>query len=128
MVNEEEEETYYHGTQLHYDDKFTHGLEGEVGHTPMGKNVDPSTDVSRHHKKTVTPIVRLQRTWGASLYQQTSFTVMESIPKLKKIIKPRKKVVDCPEKTNEDIVNENISNISKHILLDSLYAASTLGF
>ncbi|CAH1427562.1 unnamed protein product [Lactuca virosa] len=28
MVNEEEEETYYHGPQLDYDDTSTHGLEG----------------------------------------------------------------------------------------------------
>ncbi|CAH1416160.1 unnamed protein product [Lactuca virosa] len=51
MVNEKEEETYYHGTQLHYDDTFTHGLEGEVGHTPTGKNVESSSDVGQHHKK-----------------------------------------------------------------------------
>ncbi|CAI9264708.1 unnamed protein product [Lactuca saligna] len=30
MVNEEEEETYYHGIQLHYDDTSTHGLEGDA--------------------------------------------------------------------------------------------------
>ncbi|CAH1421512.1 unnamed protein product [Lactuca virosa] len=51
MVNEEEEETYYHGTQLHYDDSFTHGMEGKVGRTPTGKNVEPSPDVGQHDKK-----------------------------------------------------------------------------
>ncbi|CAH1423022.1 unnamed protein product [Lactuca virosa] len=76
MVNEEEEETYYHGTELHYDDTFTHDLEGEVGHTPTGQYVEQSPDVGQHHKKTVTPIVRPQRMRGLSRYQRTSFKVV----------------------------------------------------
>ncbi|CAH1453067.1 unnamed protein product [Lactuca virosa] len=66
MVNEEEEETDYHGTQLDYDDISTHGLEGEVGRTPT--NVEPSPDMGEHQKKTVTPIVRPQRKRGVPWY------------------------------------------------------------
>ena len=49
MVNEEEEETYYHGTQLQYDDTSTHGLEGEFGRTPT--HVETSPNVGENHKK-----------------------------------------------------------------------------
>ncbi|CAH1413220.1 unnamed protein product [Lactuca virosa] len=105
MVNEEEEETYYHGTQLEYDDTSTPGLKRDVGRTPM--HVEPSPDVGEHHKKTVTPI-------------------MQSTPKLKKITKPRKKGVKSPEKAKEDIVNEQSNYVSNHLLLDSLYAASSI--
>ncbi|CAH1436605.1 unnamed protein product [Lactuca virosa] len=89
MVNEEEEEPFYHGTHLDYDDISTHGLEGEVARTPM--HVEPSPDVGEHHKKTVTPIVRLQRKRGVAWYQRTPFTVMQSTPKLKKITKTKRK-------------------------------------
>ncbi|CAH1453647.1 unnamed protein product [Lactuca virosa] len=127
MVNEEEEETFYHGTQLDYADISTHGLEGEVGRTPT--HIEPSPDVGEHHKKTVTPIVRPQRKRGVAWYQQTPFTVMQSTPKLKKIIKTRKKkAVKSPEKANEDIVNEERNDVSNHLLLDSLHATSTLSF
>ncbi|CAH1420547.1 unnamed protein product [Lactuca virosa] len=51
MVNEDEEETHYHGTGMNYDDTFMHGLEGEFGPTTMGKYVEPLPDVVQHHKK-----------------------------------------------------------------------------
>ena len=60
MVNEEEEETYYHGTGINYDDTFMHSLDGEFGPATTGQYVKPSLEVVQHHKKTVTPIVRLQ--------------------------------------------------------------------
>ncbi|CAH1412957.1 unnamed protein product [Lactuca virosa] len=54
---------------------------------------------------------------------------MQSTPKLKKITKAKKKkVVKSPEKANEDIVNEESNDVSNHLLLDSLEAASTLTF
>ncbi|CAH1427258.1 unnamed protein product [Lactuca virosa] len=92
MINEEEEETYYHGTQLNYDDIGSHGLEGEVGHTPT--HVEPSLDVGEHHTKIVTPIIRPQRKRGVPWYQRTPLTVMQSTPKVKKITKTRKKITD----------------------------------
>ncbi|CAH1413528.1 unnamed protein product [Lactuca virosa] len=39
-----------------------------------------------------------------------------------------KKAVESPEKENEDIVNEESNDVSNHLLLDNLYAASLLGF
>ncbi|CAI9303008.1 unnamed protein product [Lactuca saligna] len=38
-----------------------------------------------------------------------------------------KKGVEIPEKANEDIVNEQSNDVSNHLLVDSLYAASMLG-
>ncbi|CAH1428135.1 unnamed protein product [Lactuca virosa] len=55
--------------------------------------------------------------------------MMQSAPKLKKISKTRKKkIVESPEKANEDIVNAETSDVSNHLLLDSIYAASTMSF
>ncbi|CAI9278745.1 unnamed protein product [Lactuca saligna] len=51
MVNKEEEETYYHGTEWHYDDTFTHGFGGGSWAYTYGQNVEPSLDVGQHHKK-----------------------------------------------------------------------------
>ncbi|CAH1428399.1 unnamed protein product [Lactuca virosa] len=115
MINEEEEEKYYHDTHLHYDDIGTHGLEGEFGPTPT--NVEPSSDVGEHHTKEMTPIVRPQRNRGVPWYQRTP-----------KSPKQRKKVVESPEKANEDIVDKESNDVSNHLLLDSLEAASTLRF
>ncbi|CAH1445919.1 unnamed protein product [Lactuca virosa] len=127
MINEEEEEKYYHHTHFNYDDIGTHGLEGEFGSTPT--HVEPSSDVGEHHTKEMTPIVRPQRKRGVPWYQRTPFTVMQSTPKLKKITKAKKKkVVKSPEKANEDIVNEESNDVSNHLLLDSVEAASTLTF
>ncbi|CAH1414963.1 unnamed protein product [Lactuca virosa] len=39
-----------------------------------------------------------------------------------------KKAVLSPEKANEDIVNEESNDVSNHLLLDSVYVASTLSF
>ncbi|CAI9265690.1 unnamed protein product [Lactuca saligna] len=110
----------------YYGDISTHGLEGEVGRTPT--HVEPSPNVGGHHKKAVTPIVRPQRKRSVAWYQRTSFTVMQSTPKLKKITKTREKAVESPEKANEDIVNEKSNDVSNHLLLDSLHVSSTLGF
>ncbi|CAH1442010.1 unnamed protein product [Lactuca virosa] len=74
MINEEEEEKYYHDTHFDYDDIGTHGLEGEFGPTPT--HVDPSSDVGEHHTKEMTPIVRPQRKMGVPWYQRTPFTVV----------------------------------------------------
>ncbi|CAI9265689.1 unnamed protein product [Lactuca saligna] len=103
----------------YYGDISTHGLEGEVGRTPT--HVEPSPNVGGHHKKAVTPIVRPQRKRSVAWYQRTSFTVMQSTPKLKKITKTREKAVESPEKANEDIVNEKSNDVSNHLLLDSLH-------
>ncbi|CAH1418006.1 unnamed protein product [Lactuca virosa] len=122
MINEDEEEAYYHGTQFEYG-----GLEGEVGRTPT--HGESSSDVGEHHLKTVTPIGRPQRKRVVAWYQRTPFTVMQSTPKVKKISKTRKKkIVESPEKANEDIVNAETSDVSNHLLLDSIYAASTMSF
>ncbi|CAH1448363.1 unnamed protein product [Lactuca virosa] len=122
MINEEEEDTHFD-----YDNIGSHGLEGEFESTPT--HVEPSLDVGEHHTKEMTPIVRPQRKRGVPWYQRTPFTVMQSTPKLKKITKAKKKkVVKSPEKANEDIVNEESNDVSNHLLLDSVEAASTLTF
>ncbi|CAI9288282.1 unnamed protein product [Lactuca saligna] len=59
---EEEEETYYHGTQLNHDDLGSHGLEGEIRYTPT--HVELSLDVGEHHTKTMTLIGRPHRKRG----------------------------------------------------------------
>ncbi|CAH1418129.1 unnamed protein product [Lactuca virosa] len=120
MVNEEDEETYYHGTQLHYDDTFTYGMEGEVGRTPTGKNVEPSPDVGQHDKKQC--LLLLGRNERGVLHDPIHTKIEENHQT------KEKKAVECLEKANEDIVNEESNDVSNHLLLDNLYAASTLGF
>nr|KAJ0190688.1 hypothetical protein LSAT_V11C800453850 [Lactuca sativa] len=127
MINEEEEEKYQHHTYFDYDYIGTHGLEGEFGPTPT--HVEQSSDVGEDHTKEMTPIGRPQRKRGVPWFQRTPFTVLQSTPKVKKIIIPKKKkVVKSPEKPNEDIVNEESNDVSNHLLLDSVEAASTLSF
>ncbi|CAH1414874.1 unnamed protein product [Lactuca virosa] len=103
MINEDEEEAYYHGTQFKYG-----GLEEEVGRTPT--HGEPSSDLGEHHSKTVTPIDAID-------------TKSEKISKTRK-----KKIVESPEKVNEDIVNAETSDVSNYLLLDSIYATSTMSF
>nr|KAJ0210275.1 hypothetical protein LSAT_V11C400222770 [Lactuca sativa] len=127
MINEEEEEKYQHHTYFDYDDIGTHGLEGDFEPTPT--HVDQSSNVGEDHTKEMTPIGRSQRKRGVPWFQRTPFTVLQSTPKVKKITKPKKKkVVKSPEKPNEDIVNEESNDVSNHLLIDSVEAASTLSF
>ncbi|CAH1417733.1 unnamed protein product [Lactuca virosa] len=76
MINEEEEEKYYHDTHFDYDNIGSHGLEGEFESTPT--HVEPSSDVGEHHTKEMTPIVRPQRKRGVPWYQRTPFTVVQN--------------------------------------------------
>ncbi|CAH1446614.1 unnamed protein product [Lactuca virosa] len=54
MINEEDEEPYYHDTQFDYG-----GLEEKVAPTPT--HGEPSQDMGEHDTKIVTPIGRPQR-------------------------------------------------------------------
>ncbi|CAH1454342.1 unnamed protein product [Lactuca virosa] len=122
MINEEDEEPYYHDTQFDYG-----GLEEKVVPTPT--HGEPSQDVGEHDTKIVTPIGRPQRKRVVAWYQRTPFTVMQSTAKLKKISKTRKKKIEeGPKKTNEDIVNAESSDVSNHLLLDSIYTNSPMSF
>ncbi|CAI9272393.1 unnamed protein product [Lactuca saligna] len=122
IINEEDEEPYYHDTQFDYG-----GLEEKVAPTP--KHGEPSEDVGEHDTKIVTLIGRLQRKRVVAWYQRIPFTVMQSTPKLKKISKTRKKKIEeSPKKTNENIVNATSSDISNHLLLDSIYTNSSKSF
>ncbi|CAH1419186.1 unnamed protein product [Lactuca virosa] len=122
MINEEDEEPYYHDTQFDYG-----GLEENVKPTPT--HGEPSQDVGEHYTKIVTPIGRPQRKRVVAWYQRTPFTVMQSTAKLKKISKTRKKKIEeSPKKTNEDIVNAESSDVSNHLLLDSIYTNSPMSF
>ncbi|CAH1426508.1 unnamed protein product [Lactuca virosa] len=122
MINEEDEEPYYHDTQFDYG-----GLEEKVAPTPT--HGEPSQDVGEHDTKIVTLIGRPQRKRAVAWYQRTPFTVMQSTAKLKKISKTRKKKIEeSPKKTNEDIVNAESSDVSNHLLLDSIYSNSPMSF
>ncbi|CAH1445602.1 unnamed protein product [Lactuca virosa] len=122
MINEEDEEPYYHDTQFDYG-----GLEEKFVPTPT--HGEPSQDVGEHDTKIVTLIGRPQRKRVVAWYQRTPFTVMQSTAKLKKISKTRKKKIEeSPKKTNEDIVNAESSDVSNHLLLDSIYSNSPMSF
>ncbi|CAH1425302.1 unnamed protein product [Lactuca virosa] len=85
---------------------------------------DTSTKVVKKKKTSIKALVKRLLGVLADLSSK-----MQSTPKVKKISKTRKKkIVESPEKANEDIVNAETSDVSNHLLLDSIYAASMMSF
>ncbi|CAH1435964.1 unnamed protein product [Lactuca virosa] len=61
LVNEEEEEGDYHGSEMNFDDTFVHGLEKEFGPSGTGHVVESSPEIVQLDNKTTTPIARPYR-------------------------------------------------------------------
>ncbi|CAI9277210.1 unnamed protein product [Lactuca saligna] len=95
---------------------------------PQVERSHMSSDTStRSVKKKKTSLKKLMKHLIGIVAELTS--KIDSKPKLKKSPNQGKnKAVECPEKTNKEIVNEDIGDVSNHRLLDSLHATSTLGF